>query len=421
MSFILGAVTICDPVSGHHDRKADILIENGIIVQISDSIDHAEIKRADLSGLQVSPGWFDMSVHFNDPGNEHKEGITNGLDLLMSSGFTGAGIVPNTEPVLQRKTDISYILSKSEAHVINLYPYGAVTVDCEGGDLTEMIDMYHSGAVAFTDGIKPIDNADIFLKTLLYLQRFDGLLLQRPQDRRLSLSGSMHEGKVSTTLGLKGMPAIAEVLIVQRDLRLLKYTGGKLHFSAVSTEESVALIREAKQQGLQVTCDVALHQLLLTEDHVGDYNTNMKVNPPLRSEKDRQALVSGVIDGTIEVITSHHIPHDEESKKMEFDLADFGMLGIQTFYPLIRRLSDQIPFETLLKCFTTNPRRILGLSHFTIEEGHFANLTIFSDQQKWNYDLASNLSASANSPFLGERLQGKALGVVVGDQYHIDK
>lgn len=413
MNFILKSVTVQDSDSEFNGKRVDILVENGVISQIAMSIE-TEVKKINFPDSSVSPGWFDMSVHFNDPGLEYKEGIENGQELLINGGFTGAGILPNTHPVIQRKTDISYIQSKSRGHLTDLFPYGAVTVDCEGEELTEMIDMQHAGAIAFTDGLNSINNADILLKTLLYLQRFDGVLIQRPEDSRLNMFGSMHEGRVSTMLGLKGMPSIAESLTIQRDLRILEYTGGRLHLSAMSTADSVQLIKEAKDKGLNVTCDVALHQLLLNDEAVAGYDTNMKVNPPLRNESDRQALINGVRDGVIDVITSHHLPQDEENKKMEFDLADYGMIGIQTFYPLIKRLTSEIPFNKLLSCFTSNPRKILGIDSFSISIGNRANLTLFNDQIEWEYNLNSNLSKSVNSPFLGQLMKGKVIGLVNG-------
>lgn len=415
MNFILKSVTVQDTNSEFNGKCVDILIENGTISRIAQHIDK-DVSAIDYSECYVSPGWFDFSAHFNDPGLEYKEGIENGLDLLVNGGFTGAGVLPNTKPVIQRKTDISYIDSKCRHHLADLYAYGAVTIDCNGEELTEMIDMQHAGAIAFTDGLNSVGNADILLKTLLYLQRFDGILIQRPEDARLNMFGSMHEGKVSTILGLKGMPSLSEVLTIQRDLRILEYTGGKIHFSALSTAESVELIKAAKDKGLKVTCDVALHQLLLNEEAVMGYDTNVKVNPPLRSEQDRKALIKGVKDGVIDVISSHHLPQDEENKKMEFDLADYGMIGLQTFYPLINRLTDDVPFDVLLKCFTENPRRILGIDTGSVSEGNVSNLTVFNKNLEWTFDKSTNLSKSGNSPFLGQSMKGKVVGLINGDK-----
>ena len=423
MSFILKSVTVLDPSSPFHHQYVDIRIDNGIIVEIAESIENENDRIINFSGkdVLVSPGWFDLSVHFNDPGHEYKEGLDNGQRLLSSGGITGAGIVPNTSPVIQHKTDVAYILRSGNSDLpATLYPLGAVTRDCKGEELTEMIDMHHAGTIAFTDGLHAIDNADIVLKALLYLQKFNGVLLQRPEDRRLNLFGSMHEGLESTILGLKGMPSLAESLMIQRDLSILEYTGGRLHFTALSTAESVAMIQQAKEKGLSVTCDVALHQLLLTDEAVGLYDTNTKVNPPLRSAADRKALIEGVKSGVIDVITTHHQPQDEESKKMEFDLADFGMIGIQAFYPLLHRLSSEIPMETLMKCITVNPREVLGLSQVSIEVGKPAELTLFDSNQKWQYLLHGNQSRSANSPFFGEEMTGKVHGTINGTKLYLN-
>ncbi len=419
MRYILNSVTVIDPSSDFHNQKVDVLINQGKIEKISKKIDETEVKKIELpeGNNFLAQGFFDFSVHFHDPGHEYKEGIDNGLNLLAKNGFTGAGLLPNTSPVIQRKTDISYVVNKGNGHLVDLYPLGAITIDCKGEELTEMIDMHHAGALAFTDGTNPIGNADILLKTLLYLQKFDGVLIQKPEDARLNLFGSMHEGKVSTMLGLKGMPDIAESLFIQRDLKLLAYTGGKLHFSGISTAESVEMIREAKEKGLIVTCDVAIHQLLLDENAIEDYDTNCKVNPPLRTEEDRKALVEGVKSGVIDVITSHHLPQDEENKKMEFDLAAFGMIGIQSFLPKLIELSKQIPMETLLKCCTANPRKILGLENGAIGEGILANLTIYEKENSWEYSLSNNESNAANSPFIGTKLKGKVLGTINGTNH----
>ncbi|MEL7145631.1 MAG: dihydroorotase [Bacteroidota bacterium] len=423
MSFILKSVTVLDPAVAHHDQCVDIHIEDGIIAGIAPSIKNENCRIIDFSekNCLVSPGWFDLAVHFNDPGHEYKEGLQSGQQLLSAGGFTGAGVLPNTSPVIQHKTDIAYILRTRESSFpVALYPYGAVTRECAGEELTEMIDMHHAGSIAFTDGLNAIDNADIVLKALLYLQKFGGVLLQRPEDRRLNLFGSMHEGQESTMLGLKGMPALAETLMIQRDLSILAYTGGRLHFTALSTAAAVGMVAEAKAKGLSVTCDVALHQLLLTDEAVGLYDTNSKVNPPLRTEEDRQALIEGVRSGVIDVITTHHQPQDEESKKMEFDLAEFGMIGIQTFFPLLQRLSSDIPMTTLMRCITENPRKVLGLRQPTVEIGQPAELTCFTTDQQWPYELSNNQSRSANSPFLGEQMSGKVYGTINGSKLYLN-
>jgi len=423
MSYILGSVKVVDPLSKFHGEEVDILISDGIIKKISKKITHERVERLALpeGEKMISPGWFDFSVHFNDPGHEYKEGIDNGLNVLARSGFTAAGLLPNTQPVIQRKTDISYVKSKSQTALVDLFPYGAITMDCKGEELTEMIDMHHAGATAFTDGTCAIENADILLKTLLYLQKFGGTLIQKPEDHRLNLFGSMNEGKVSTMLGLKGMPDIAESLMVQRDLKILEYAKGKIHFSGISTEASVEMIQRAKEKGLNVTCDVSIHQLLFDEEDVSDYDTNCKVNPPLRTKADKKALIEGVKHDVIDVITSHHLPQDEENKKMEFDLAAFGMIGVQSFFPGLIQLSKEIPLDKLLACCTTNPRKILNLPAVTIEEGIKANLTVFECEETWEYTALNNLSRSSNSPFLNKQLEGKVWGTIHGEKKIINQ
>ncbi|MCL4161252.1 UNVERIFIED_CONTAM: hypothetical protein GTU68_031419, partial [Idotea baltica] len=283
----------------------------------------------------VSMGWFDMRANFNDPGYEHKEELNSGLKAAAVGGFTSVALLPNTNPCIETKNDVGYLMSKNQSSVTQIYPLGAVTKGCKGEDFTEILDMHAAGAVAFTDGENPIWNTDILLKTLQYLQKFDGLLMNRPEDTYLTAFGTMNEGITSTLLGLKGMPGLAEEIMVNRDIELLKYAGGRIHFSNVSTAHALRQIAKAKKKGLNVTCDVAAHNLIFDDSVLSDYDTNYKVNPPLRNKRDLKALERGLNSMNIDVIVTAHSPQDEESKKLEFDHADFGMLGLQTFFPTV--------------------------------------------------------------------------------------
>ena len=327
-------------------------------------------------------------------------------------------LLPNTLPAVDNKGGISYVKKFSKSELVELLPYAAVSQKAEGKELTEMIDLAHAGAVGFTDGLNPIWHTDIMLKSLQYLQKFDGVLINRPEDKMLTAFGHMNEGTVSTGLGLKGMPVLAESVMIERDLSLLEYSGGKLHFSTISSAKSLELIRNAKSKGLKVTCDIGVNYLKYTDEAAESYDTNFKVNPPYRSERDRKALIEGVLDGTVDVIVSDHNPQDEESKKLEFDLADFGTNNLQGFWPIINEVFGS-KLEKVIPSFTSNPRTILGLGSAIIQEGEKAEMTIFDNSSSWVLNSSSNKSKSSYSPLWQSELRGKVHGIVNGDSYEL--
>ena len=410
MEFVIRAARIVDSNSPHHTSTKDLLIKNGSIAQIEDEITFSgqEIK---ASGLKVSPGWVDMRAHYNDPGMEHKEDLETGCNAAASGGFTNVVLLPNTQPVVASKNALGYYQKWNRHSIVQLHPTAAVTLNCDGKELTEMIDLHTAGAVAFTDGIEPIWHTDILLKSLQYLQKFNGLLINRPEDKMLTAFGTMNEGIVSTRLGLKGMPALAEEVMIKRDLQLLEYTGGRIHFSLISTKGAVELLKAAKSRGLKVTADVGIHHLLFTDEQMTTYDTHYKLNPPLRAAADRDALIAGVLDGTIDVIVSDHQPQDLESKKLEYDLAEFGVIGQQSFYPaLLSAFGDRS--DEVLGRLTVNARAILGLEATSVDVGAKACLTLYSDELSWEYNKANNQSRSEASPFIGQTLKGKVVGTV---------
>ncbi len=400
-------VEIADIKSPHHGMVKSILLEDGVIKSIADQPYDDASKIINGKGLTLSVGWCDLGTYIGDPGFEQKEDIESACNTAAAGGFTQLAVLPNTFPVIQQKNGIRYLTAGNELRTVQLYPIGAISLENEGNEITEMIDLHHAGAVAFSDGLNPIWNTDIFLKCLLYLQKFDGLLMQKPEDKWLNLYGQMHEGKISTSLGLKGIPAISEYLTIARDLKLLEYAGGKVHFSGVSTLQSVDIIREAKQKGMKVTCDVAAYNLHFTDEAILDFDANYKVSPPLRSLQHVDALWEGLKDGTIDAISTAHRPHDEECKKVEFDLADFGMLGLQTFLPMLLSHQDKLSFDKIMEKVGNNPRRLLGLSVVKIQEGEIANFTIFDKKEEWVLNYDTNRSKSINSPFWGQTLTGK--------------
>lgn len=410
MEFLIRAALIVDSNSSHNHSSKDLLIRNGVITKIADHIDfNGDIIEA--NGLRVSPGWMDMRAHYTDPGLEHKEDLYTGSATAAAGGFTDVLLIPNTLPTVDNKNAVSHYAKWSRTSAVNLHVAGAVTKGCEGKELTDMIDLHHAGARAFTEGNSPVWHTNIMLKTLQYLQKFDGVLINRPEDQMLTAFGVMHEGAVSTRLGMKGMPSISEEVMIQRDLQLLEYTGGKVHFSLVSTREGVALIRNAKARGLNVTADVGVHHLLFEDGALTSYNTNLKVNPPFRLSSDRDALVAGVLDGTIDAIVSDHQPQDQESKKLEFDLAEFGVIGQQSFYSTLNTVFGEKTDSVLEKVFI-GPRAILGMDGVSIEEGANACLTLFSPELTWRYDKTTNTSKSEASPFIGQPLKGMVIGII---------
>lgn len=413
MQYLIQSAFIIDPNSPFHLQKKDILIENGIIKSIAESINPESIsKTISAENLCVNIGLMDLRCHVPDLGYEYKETLASARKAAMAGGFTEICLLPNMQPTLDTKDSLAYVLKNNQNELVKILPIAALTQKAKGEDLSEMIDLHQNGAVAFSDGLNSTYNADILLKSLLYLQTFDGLLIQRPEDMFLSRYGQMNEGVVAVHLGFKGLPVLSEVLIIQRDLEILRYTGGKIHFSCISSQKSVELIRRAKQEGLAVSCDVAATHLYFTEDKLYDFDTNFKLNPPLRREEDRKALWQGVADDTIDAIVSDHQPQDTESKDLEFDLAAFGAIGLQTALLATNTKRENVSLEKLLEKLCQNPRKILQKNIPCIKEGEVANLCAWDSKQESLFTKEQILSKSKNSPFIGEGLKGKIYAVL---------
>lgn len=419
MKILIRSAKIIQKGADLNGQVRDIFIENGVIRQIGEGLSAEVDEIIEGENLCVSLGWFDMRVHAKDPGYEHKESLYSLEKAALAGGFSEIALLPNTKPTVQTRESVHYL--RKSGDIIKFHPLAAVTLKCEGKDFTEMIDLHHAGAVGFTDGEHPIQNPDIFLKTLQYLSPIGSLLINRPEDTNLTHFGQMHEGAVSTLLGMKGMPQMAEEIMVMRDLKLLEYvvntpfaevdtTLPLLHFSCISSAESVDLIRQAKAKGLPISADVAAHQLCFTEEDVMGFDTNFKVNPPLRTKADVEALWAGLADGTIDTIVSDHNPHDDESKNLEFDMADFGIIGLETLFGAVNTYNQTLSLEELIDKITLQPRKILRLPVPQLVEGTKANLTVFTTDEEWTY--TEILSNSRNTPFLGETFKGKALVVI---------
>lgn len=409
MSILIKSVEILDPSSPHHGAVKNVLITNGMITAISDQVLSAE-QVIDAQGMVLSVGFMDMRASFRDPGFEFKEDIATGSLGAAYGGFTEVALLPNTQPQVQNKDIIAYLKMRSAEHLVQIYPMANLTIDAKGEEMTEMLDLHHAGAIAFTDANKPVWNTGVMAKALQYLQPFNGLLINHAEEQELTKYGQMNEGYVSTYLGLKGIPKLAEELMIARDIELLRYSGGKIHFSRVSSPKSLELIKAGRKSGLTITCDVAVHQLIFSDKDLTTFDSNLKVNPPLRSKETVAILWKALADGVIDVIVSDHTPQDEESKKLEFDQAAFGMLGLETAFAAINT-SGKLELAKLIAKFTTAPREILQLPQPQIAEGAKANLTLFDPKHEWRYEEKMIKSKSKNTPFVGRNFKGRVKAV----------
>ncbi|MBO2545266.1 dihydroorotase [Salegentibacter sp. BDJ18] len=408
MKLLLKSATIIDKHSAYHKKKLDILIENGIIIKIGNDISTKADKVISEENLHVSRGWFDSSVSFGEPGFEERETIANGLDTAAKSGFTSIALNPNTFPVLDNNGAITSVKSKAAHHPVKMFPTGALTIKSEGVDLAELYDMKQGGAIAFGDYKRAVKNPNLLKIALQYAQNFNGLVQSFPQEDRIAGKGMVNEEQNSTSLGLKGIPNLAEELQITRDLYLLEYTGGKLHIPTISTKKSVSLIKEAKKKGLDVSCSVAIHNLIFTDELLQDFDTNAKVLPPLRTKEDIKALIKGLKDGTIDMITSDHTPIDTEHKKVEFDNALYGSIGLESAFGA---LSTIFSTEEVIEMLSKGKQRF-GLEDIEIKEGNPADLSLFIPNENYEFTEAHIFSTSTNSIFKGHQIKGKALGII---------
>ncbi len=405
--------TILDPRSKHHRKKRDIFIKNGKIESIKSKIDAPKAKVVTATGAYVSIGWLDVGVQTGDPGYEHREDLKTVSDAAAVGGYTGIACLPNTSPSIHSKSEVLYLKNNSQGKLVDFFPIGAVSQNCEGGDITEMYDMHHSGAVAFSDGKKSIQNSGLMMRALQYVKAFGGMVMNHPHDKAIAGSGQMHEGKISTSLGMKGIPRLSEELMVQRDIYLAEYTDSKLHVCNISSATSEALIQAAKEKGLKITSSTSILHLIFSDEMLADFNTQFKIHPPLREKKDIITLRKGLKNGSIDIITSNHTPIEEEGKNLEFLNADFGALGLQTTYPLYNtHLTKVIKLDAFIEKVAVRPRQLLNIELPEIEEGAAANLTIFDPNPTWTFSKKDILSKSKNSPIVGMELKGKILGVV---------
>jgi len=412
MNIIIKNATIVDSLSSFNHKKVDIKIENGFVTEIAANITDSFFESLVLENLHVSSGWMDASVSFGEPGFEDRETIDNGLTTAAKSGFTHIAYQPNTYPIIDNSSTVSFVKTKGQHHATLIHPIGAFTKDMSGEDLAEMYDMQNAGAIMFGDYKRGIVNANLLKIGLQYAQDFNGKVVAYCNDSNIKGKGVVHEGVVATKLGLKGIPSLSEEIILARNLFLLEYTGGNLHIPTISTAKSVELIKEAKIKGLNVTCSVAVHNLVFTDDVLVDFDTRFKVDPPIRDEHHRLALINGVLDGTIDVITSDHCAIDIEHKKMEFDMAKNGTIGLESaFGALLAVLPLQVVIEKLQAA-----KNIFLNKESKIEIGAKADLSLFNPDLEWTFTKDDILSKSKNSAFLNQPMKGFVYGVFNNDQ-----
>lgn len=413
MQVLIKQARIISPASPYNGQIKDILITDGIIAKIADTITEKDAQVIEQNGLCASIGWVDLFSAFGDPGFEYKETIETGTDAAAAGGFTDVLVLPNTNPVVQNKAQVEYIIQKSKNLPVSVYPIGALTKNTEGKDLAEMYDMHLSGAIAFGDGIHSVQSSGILLKALQYVKGFNGTIIQIPDDKSIGANGLMNEGIVSTQLGLPGKPAIAEELMVARDIKLARYTGSKIHFTGIASAKSLDYIRRGKAAGVAVTCSVTPYHLFFTDEDIRGYDTNLKVNPPLRNEADRQALLQAVADGTIDCIASHHFPQNWDGKTCEFEYAKEGMIGLETLFGVLgKTVIGQWTLEKCIEALSVTPRTIFGLPVPEIKEAAAANITLFNADAEYVFDETMIKSKSKNSPFIGKELKGKVIGII---------
>ena len=417
---LLKNITIIAPFSDLNGQVLDILIgDNGHIEKIGSHIAApAGSTIFDKPNACVSVGFADVGAQSNDPGFEHREDLHSLSQAAAAGGYTALAPFPNTQPVVHSKSEIFYIKNKTRRYLVDVYPIGAVSHDAKGKDIAELLDMHAAGAVAFSDGAQAIQDAGLLLRALQYAKIFDGLVFQWPLDKSIAPHGHMHEGLVSTHLGLPGIPSMAEELMLQRDLQLAEYAEARLHFHNISTAKSVDLVRQAKKKGAKITASVAALNLCFDETALQSFDTLFKVMPPLREKSDIEALLKGVADGTIDFITSNHTPVDTEGKDLEFPYADFGAVGLETTFALLNTYCHKkLSINDLIHILTIKPRQVLGLEQPQIAEKSVANLTLFDATTEWTLTEKDIRSKSKNNPLLGQKLRGKIWGVVNKGQF----
>ncbi len=416
MNILLKGAKILDANKGFSGKELDVRIEGDKIVEMAPSLSQGNSELHDLSGKYISAGWMDMHVHFREPGQEHKETIATGTDAAAFGGFTAVACMPNTDPPIHTRDVVEFIVERGRQTAVDVHPIGTVSKHRKGEDLAEMSDMQDGGAVAFSDDGSPVENSGLMRRALEYSKMLSAPIINHMEDLNLNPHGQMNEGRVSTKLGLAGIPGLAEEVMIARDIEIAAFTGGHIHVAHISTANAVDIVRRGKERGVNVTSEVCAHHFTLTDEFVdqSNYSTNSKMHPPLRTAEDVEAMKQGLKDGTIDAICTDHAPHASFEKEVEYIAAPFGILGLETAWPLtVTELITQgvLTLEQCLEKIVVKPRQILGLEIPSIKVGEIANLTFFDDSTKWTFELEHIKSKSKNTPFVGRAMQGKAWGI----------
>lgn len=418
MKLLIKQAQVIAPSSPLNGKKQDILIENGKITRIADSITGQADQVISEEGICVSPGWMDIFADFADPGQEYRETIETGARAAAAGGFTDVMLIPNTSPVTDTKAQADYLVQKGKQTPVNIHPIAAITRKTEGKDLAEMYDMHQAGAIAFGDGIHPVQSAGLLVKALQYVKTIDGTVIQLPDDSSIGANGLMNEGIVSTRMGLPGKPIVAEELMVARDIKLARYTESRLHFTGISSPKSLEYIKRGKEGGIQISCSITPYQAFFCDEDLAGYNTHLKLNPPLRTRNDMLAIRQALLDGSVDCIASHHLPQHWDGKACEFEYARYGMISLETMFAVVTTIG--LDPQTFVQMQAVNARRLFGLPVPEIAEGADACLTIFAPAAAFTPDEKNIRSKSKNSPFTGMPLKGKVIGIVNKAQVHLN-
>ncbi len=403
---------LIDP-KGKKEGRFDILVSKGKIEKISKKINKKVKNIIDAKGKLIFPGLIDIHCHLREPGREDEETILSGSKSAVSGGFTTICCMPNTNPPLDNKVSIRFVYDRGREAFCEVLPIGAITVKREGKLLAPYGEMVKEGAVAFSDDGNCIMDSLVMRRALEYTKLYGKPVISHSEDENLKKNGVMNEGPLSTKMGLRGIPKEAEEIMVARDVFLSNLTGGRLHIAHITTSNAVKLVKEAKRRNKKITCEAAIHHLILTEEAVSGYNPNAKVSPPLRTEKDRKALIAGLKDGTIDCIVTDHAPHSEEEKEMGFEMAPFGMIGFETALSLSMKLLDEgLSLKEIISKFTEGPSRVIGIDRGEIKEGERADIVIFDPDYEWVYKKEEIKSKSKNSPFINWKLKGKVIWTI---------
>lgn len=418
MNLLITGVSIADPSSQFNQQICDVRVEDGKIASIASQLTPKDDETVfEGKGAYLSPGFFDLNCAVGDPGFETREDLESATATARAGGFTGLAVLPHTQPVLHSKSQIEYIVNKSKGNLVDVFPIGAISLDLEGTEMAELYDMQQAGAVAFSDGDKPIKDDGFMSRALQYAKGFDALLMVFPENKSIAGKAQINESSTSVLLGMQGVPALAEEMQISRDICLAGYHDAPIHIQNISTAGSVALIKKAKSEGIKITCDVAAHHLVFTEELLNDFDSNYKVKPPLRAASDIEALLNGLAEGTVDAISAQHRPQEIEQKDVEFGMAAYGIIALQTALPLL--IKAGLTATQIADKLAIAPRRILNLPLPVIEAGSQANFTLFNTDQQWLYSAASNPSKSANSPLLNQTLTGKVMLVYNNNKYQV--